>query len=189
MSSTHVSFFFSLCFSFLLTPAQITAVFTRALRDLPSRLRMRPHSGRQKNSPKSYRASCLLMQRPPSVAILFLCACRHMAHRQSSFFQSFLEENLKFQPPIHLPQSHFISAWFVLLLQSVTELHAQLCRSKSSSALAIFFSEANKYTKADTVLPASAKSPQLCAEPLLFLGGTLMLEAALCGHFMAGIEQ
>lgn len=45
------------------------------------------------------------------------------------------------------------------------------------------------HTQAYIVLPASAKSQQFSAEPLLFLGGTLIPGAALCGHLMAGIEQ
>lgn len=51
--------------------------------------------------------------------------------------------------------------------------------------------QTHAHTQAYAVLPASAKSQQFSAEPLLFLIGTLIPEAALCGHLMAGpgIEQ
>lgn len=170
-------------------------MFTRALRDLPSGPCMRPHSPSQPDRGKKTH---------PNPIGQVACSCRgHLVWLfcfrvpagvwcigKAAFFKSSQNKTWFFRPQyVFFSLISLVSARFVLLLQSVTELHAQLCWSKSSSALAIFFSEANTYTKADTVLPASAKSPQLCAEPLLFLGGTLMLEAALCGHFMAGIEQ
>lgn len=69
-----------------LPPPQITAVFTRALRDLPTRPRVRSHSPHQakKNPPKSYQASCLcsrtgcLCVRGRRGFFFFVRACRCM---------------------------------------------------------------------------------------------------------------
>ena len=79
----------------LLPPPQITAVFTRALRDLPTRPRVRsdsPHRAK-KNPPKSYRASCLLTHwMPPCVDNVVFCvrvgACLRQTHSLQQFFSS-----------------------------------------------------------------------------------------------------
>lgn len=77
------SFFYFLplprCLPVPLPPPQITAVFTRALRDLPTRPRVRSHSPRRakKNPLKSYQASCLLTHWLPMcvcVDVIF-CVC------------------------------------------------------------------------------------------------------------------
>lgn len=63
------------CLPVPLPPPQITAVFTRALRDLPTRPRVRSHSPRRakKNPLKSYRAGCLLTHWLPMCVDVVFC--------------------------------------------------------------------------------------------------------------------
>lgn len=96
-----------LCFlSSLLPPPtpfpQITAVFTRALRDLPTRPRVRSHSPRQakKNPPKSYQASCLLTHW--CVDVMFVCAWRCMLHQPGGRLQFVQHKILLLLPSLTL---------------------------------------------------------------------------------------
>lgn len=117
-------------FLFPSPPPQITAVFTRALRDLPTRPRVRSHSPRRakKNPPKSYQASCLLTHWLPECVDNVFCvrvgACC-VSRRPTAIL--LLAQN-PLVPLLRSPYrvSFSVSFHLVSLVWSVTDLLARL---------------------------------------------------------------
>lgn len=152
---------------------QITAVFTRALRDLPTRPRVRSHSPHQakKNPPKSYQASCLLTHwlpvcgcDVPVCVCVGACCVSHAAYRNS------LSTKSSFPPSLTL-------SCLILCIVSPCFLGVECHWSPCKPILLIpphppsFLPLANlhMHSQAYIVLPATVKSQWFSADHLLFL--------------------
>lgn len=175
---------------------QITAVFTRALRDLPTRPRVRSHSPHQakKNPPKSYQASCLLTHWLPVCGCdvpVCVCVCRCML-RQPCSLPQFFEHKILIPSFTHSIMSRSLYRFTLLPWCGVSliSLQAYIVNNAPPPSRLAFFSPT--YT--------CIHRPTLCCLPLwgangfllitcFSFGGTLIPGAALCGHLMAGIEQ
>lgn len=138
--SNYIRHFLPFFFRFLppflsLPPPQITAVFTRALRDLPTRPRVRSHSPHRakKTLPKSYRASRLLTH---CLCLWTLCfvsgdcilgACRCMSRQPCDLLKYFSHCKILFSLTFsRLVMSCSISFHLASLVCSVTDLPAKL---------------------------------------------------------------
>lgn len=144
--------------------------------------------------PKSYWARCLLTHWPPGVdAVVFVCRCILRQQVKTAYCNTSISTKFSnsFLCSVYCISSS-VSFYLPPLVWSVTKFLARLhCWKSPPPLLASFLLPWQKHTYAQTyiVLHASAKSQQFSAEPVLFLGGTLILVAALCVRLMGGIEQ